>query len=188
MYALRERHSACPGMNLGARLCALRRRSPPDCARHNPRREAFGNVVRVRSTGAVRLDDGGTAGFRQGARRPSLPRRPSSPPTGSALLPGLEGCTLRCGRPVVGGMSGRTAPRCGGSTMVRYLIALSLAALTMFAPAVAAEFGTKEEAIAMVKRVQEEFKRMVPRPLSRPCRTSRQKNFMIAICIPSSTT
>ncbi|MFI5020078.1 MAG: cache domain-containing protein [Alphaproteobacteria bacterium] len=41
--------------------------------------------------------------------------------------------------------------------MVRYLIALSLAALTMFAPAIAAEFGTKDEAIAMVKRVQEEF-------------------------------
>ncbi|MGO8867317.1 MAG: cache domain-containing protein [Alphaproteobacteria bacterium] len=42
--------------------------------------------------------------------------------------------------------------------MVRYLIALSLAALTMFGPAVAAEFGTKEEAVAMVKRVQEKFK------------------------------
>jgi len=42
--------------------------------------------------------------------------------------------------------------------MIRYLVALSLAALTMFAPAIAAEFGTKEEAIAMVKRVQEKFK------------------------------
>ncbi|HXQ67604.1 MAG TPA: cache domain-containing protein [Alphaproteobacteria bacterium] len=42
--------------------------------------------------------------------------------------------------------------------MVRYLIALSLAALTMFGTAVAAEFGTKEEAVAMVKRVQEKFK------------------------------
>lgn len=47
----------------------------------------------------------------------------------------------------------------GGSTMVRYLIALSIAALTMFASATAAEFGTKEEAIAMVKRVQEQFKK-----------------------------
>jgi signal transduction histidine kinase len=43
--------------------------------------------------------------------------------------------------------------------MVRYLVALSIAALTLFAPAVAAEFGTKEEAIAMVKHVQEQFKK-----------------------------
>ncbi|HYB57792.1 MAG TPA: cache domain-containing protein [Alphaproteobacteria bacterium] len=42
--------------------------------------------------------------------------------------------------------------------MIRYLVALSLAALTMLAPAIAAEFGTKEEAVAMVKRVQEKFK------------------------------
>ena len=46
--------------------------------------------------------------------------------------------------------------------MVRYLVVLSLATLTMFAPAVAAEFGTKEEAIAMVKRVQEQFKKEGP--------------------------
>lgn len=46
--------------------------------------------------------------------------------------------------------------------MVRYLITLSFAALTMFAPALAAEFGTKEEAIAMVKRVQEQFKKDGP--------------------------
>ena len=46
----------------------------------------------------------------------------------------------------------------GVSTMVRYLAALSIATLIMFAPATAAEFGTKEEAIAMVKRVQEQFK------------------------------
>ncbi len=43
--------------------------------------------------------------------------------------------------------------------MVRYLVALSIAALMLFAPAVAAEFGTKDEAIAMVKRVQEQFKK-----------------------------
>jgi cytochrome c len=46
--------------------------------------------------------------------------------------------------------------------MVRYLVVLSIATLTMFAPAVAAEFGTKEEAIAMVKRVQEQFKKDGP--------------------------
>jgi cytochrome c len=46
--------------------------------------------------------------------------------------------------------------------MVRYLVVLSIATLTMFAPAVAAEFGTKEEAIAMVKRVQEQFKKEGP--------------------------
>jgi signal transduction histidine kinase len=45
---------------------------------------------------------------------------------------------------------------------MRYLIALSIATLTMFAPAMAAEFGTKEEAIAMVKRVQEQFKKDGP--------------------------
>jgi cytochrome c len=46
--------------------------------------------------------------------------------------------------------------------MVRYLIALSFAALTMVAPAIAAEFGTKDEAVAMVKRVQEQFKKDGP--------------------------
>jgi signal transduction histidine kinase len=46
--------------------------------------------------------------------------------------------------------------------MVRYLVALSIATLTMFTPATAAEFGTKEEAIAMVKRVQEQFKKDGP--------------------------
>lgn len=46
--------------------------------------------------------------------------------------------------------------------MVRYLIAFSIAALTMFAPGIAAEFGTKEEAIAMVKRIQEQFKKDGP--------------------------
>jgi len=46
--------------------------------------------------------------------------------------------------------------------MVRYVVALTIAALTMFAPAMAAEFGTKEEAIAMVKHVQEQFKKDGP--------------------------
>jgi signal transduction histidine kinase len=46
--------------------------------------------------------------------------------------------------------------------MVRYLVALSIATLTMFMPAMAAEFGTKEEAIEMVKRVQEQFKKDGP--------------------------
>src|ERR1039457_7179513 len=50
----------------------------------------------------------------------------------------------------------------GAFTMVRYLVALSIATLTMFAPATAAEFGSKEEAIAMVKRVQEQFKKDGP--------------------------
>ena len=45
--------------------------------------------------------------------------------------------------------------------MIRVFIAASFAALILFfAPAaVAAEFGTKEEAVAMVKRVQEKFKK-----------------------------
>jgi cytochrome c len=47
--------------------------------------------------------------------------------------------------------------------MVRYLIiALSFTTLTMFQPAIAAEFGTKDEAVAMVKRVQELFKKEGP--------------------------
>lgn len=46
--------------------------------------------------------------------------------------------------------------------MVRYLAALSIATLAMFVPAMAEEFGTKAEAIAMVKRVQEEFKKEGP--------------------------
>jgi cytochrome c len=46
--------------------------------------------------------------------------------------------------------------------MVRYLVALCFAALTMIRPSVAAEFGSKEEAIAMVKRVQEQFKKDGP--------------------------
>jgi cytochrome c len=46
--------------------------------------------------------------------------------------------------------------------MVRYFVALSIAILIMFAPATAAEFGSKEEAVAMVKRVQEQFKKDGP--------------------------
>ena len=43
--------------------------------------------------------------------------------------------------------------------MVRYLVLLSVAALAMTAPASAAEFGTKDEAVVMVKRVQAQFKK-----------------------------
>ena len=46
--------------------------------------------------------------------------------------------------------------------MVRYLVVFSVAALLLFEPAIAAEFGTKDEAIAMVKRVQEQFKKGGP--------------------------
>lgn len=46
--------------------------------------------------------------------------------------------------------------------MVRYLFTLSLAALTLVAPAAAAEFGTRNEAVAMVKRVQAQFKKDGP--------------------------
>jgi signal transduction histidine kinase len=46
--------------------------------------------------------------------------------------------------------------------MLRYLVVLPFAAMTMVAPATAAEFGTKEEAVAMVKRVQEQFKKDGP--------------------------
>jgi len=46
--------------------------------------------------------------------------------------------------------------------MMQYLVALSFVALTAAAPATAAEFGTKEEAVAMVKRVQEQFKKDGP--------------------------
>lgn len=44
--------------------------------------------------------------------------------------------------------------------MFRYLTAISITVLMMFGPvAIAAEFGTREEAVAMVKRVQEKFKK-----------------------------
>ncbi len=46
--------------------------------------------------------------------------------------------------------------------MMRYLMVLVLALFTFVAPATAAEFGTKEEAVAMVKRVQEQFKKDGP--------------------------
>jgi cytochrome c len=46
--------------------------------------------------------------------------------------------------------------------MLRYLIALFFASLTMLAPATAAQFGTKDEAVAMVKRVQAQFKKDGP--------------------------
>ena len=43
--------------------------------------------------------------------------------------------------------------------MMRYLVLFSFASLTLAAPATGAEFGTKEEAVAMVKRVQAQFKK-----------------------------
>jgi ABC-type glycerol-3-phosphate transport system substrate-binding protein len=46
--------------------------------------------------------------------------------------------------------------------MLRIVIFLALAALTSAAPATAAEFGTKAEAIAMVKRSQDQFKKDGP--------------------------
>jgi signal transduction histidine kinase len=46
--------------------------------------------------------------------------------------------------------------------MVRYLVALTVVALAACMPATAAKFGTKDEAVAMVKRVQEMFKKEGP--------------------------
>jgi cytochrome c len=46
--------------------------------------------------------------------------------------------------------------------MIRYLAALSFAAFMMAGPAITAEFGTKDEAVAMVKRVQDDFKKDGP--------------------------
>lgn len=46
--------------------------------------------------------------------------------------------------------------------MIRFLFVSALAALTIGTPASAAEFGTKAEAVAMVKRVQAQFKKDGP--------------------------
>jgi cytochrome c len=46
--------------------------------------------------------------------------------------------------------------------MFRLFAVLGFAASTISAPALAAEFGTKEEAVAMVKRVQAQFKKDGP--------------------------
>jgi signal transduction histidine kinase len=46
--------------------------------------------------------------------------------------------------------------------MVRYLITLCFAAFAMIGSATADEFGTKDEAVAMVKLVQEQFKKDGP--------------------------
>jgi cytochrome c len=46
--------------------------------------------------------------------------------------------------------------------MIRYLVALSFAACAMMTPASADDFGTKDQAIAMVKLVQEQFKKDGP--------------------------
>ena len=43
--------------------------------------------------------------------------------------------------------------------MIRALMSLCIAMLTPVAPAMAAEFGTKQEAVSMVKRVQAQFKK-----------------------------
>lgn len=43
--------------------------------------------------------------------------------------------------------------------MLRYLLVLAVASLVGALPATAAEFGTKDEAVAMVKRVQTQFKK-----------------------------
>ena len=43
--------------------------------------------------------------------------------------------------------------------MLRYLLVLAAASLVGALPATAAEFGTKDEAVAMVKRVQTQFKK-----------------------------
>lgn len=43
--------------------------------------------------------------------------------------------------------------------MKRHLFALAVASLIGILPTAAAEFGTKEEAVAMVKRVQAQFKK-----------------------------
>jgi cytochrome c len=50
----------------------------------------------------------------------------------------------------------------GDYAMFRYFVAASIAMLTVFAPAMAEEFGTKAEAVAMVKRVLEQFKKDGP--------------------------
>lgn len=46
--------------------------------------------------------------------------------------------------------------------MTRYAISFSLAVTTIIAPAIAADVGTKAEAVAMVKRVQAQFKKDGP--------------------------
>jgi cytochrome c len=46
--------------------------------------------------------------------------------------------------------------------MVRYLVVLTFVALSTIGSATAVEFGTKDEAIAMVKRVQEQFRKDGP--------------------------
>jgi cytochrome c len=46
--------------------------------------------------------------------------------------------------------------------MIRFVVALSVAALMLSAPTTAGEFGTRDEAVAMVKRVQEMFKKDGP--------------------------
>lgn len=49
-----------------------------------------------------------------------------------------------------------------GDTMLRYFIALSVATLAVVGSANADEFGTRAEAVAMVKRVEAQFKKDGP--------------------------
>jgi cytochrome c len=55
-----------------------------------------------------------------------------------------------------------TTRRSRAPTMARYLLALSIVALTMLTPVIAGNFGTKGEAVAMVKRIQEQYKKEGP--------------------------
>ena len=69
--------------------------------------------------------------------------------------------------------------------MVRFLVALSIATLATFVPAIAEEFGTKAEAIAMVKSVQDEFKTEGPEATFKAVSDPSTKNFTIATSIRS---
>ena len=88
---------------------------------------------------------------------------------------------------------------------MRFLAFLVLATFTIASPATAAEsgtealamvkrdqtaaeFGTKNEAVAMVKRVQAEFKKAGPDATSKRFPTRRLRLSTTAIFIPSSTT
>jgi cytochrome c len=61
--------------------------------------------------------------------------------------------------------------------VVRYFVALSIAALIVCVPAAAAEFGTKDEAVAMVKRVQEMFKKDGPEATFKAVNDKSTKEF-----------
>ena len=71
--------------------------------------------------------------------------------------------------------------------MFRAIFALMIAAFSfaIFAPALAGEFGTREEAIAMVKRVQEKFRRDGAEATFRTI-TAQARSFTTEISIRSS--